>query len=68
MNVFLQLWDTTLGNLVTEFASEDEAIEALCRMRAEDGDDALLEYALVSFQDDRPTLIAKEQDLIRYLA
>ena len=68
MNTFLQLWDTTSGNLVTEFDSEDEAIKALCRMRDENGDEALLEFALVSFQDNRPTLIAKDRDLIRYLA
>jgi hypothetical protein len=68
MNIFFQLWDTTTGNLVTEFDSEDEAIEALCRVQAEDGEEALLEFALVRFQDDRPTLITKERDLIRYVA
>jgi hypothetical protein len=68
MNIFFQLWDTTTGNLVTEFDSEDEAIEALCRVQAEDGEEALLEFALVRFQDDRPTLITRERDLIRYVA
>jgi hypothetical protein len=68
MNTFFQLWDRTTGNLVTEFDSEDEAIEALCRVQAEDGEEALLEFALVRFQDDRPTLITKERDLIRYVA
>ncbi|MGH7960307.1 MAG: hypothetical protein ACRERD_00590, partial [Candidatus Binatia bacterium] len=60
MNTFFQLWDTTTGNLVTEFDSEDEAIEALCRVRAEDGYASLLEFALFRFEDDRPTLVAKE--------
>lgn len=68
MNIFFQLWDTTTGNLISEFDSEDEALEALCRVQAEDGEEVLLEFALVRFQDDRPTLIAKERDLIRYVA
>jgi len=68
MNIFFQLWDTTTGNLVTEFDSEDEAIEALYRVQAEDGEEALLEFALVRFQDDHPTLITKERELVRYVA
>jgi hypothetical protein len=68
MNIFFQLWDTTTGNLVAEFISEDEAIEALGRVQAEDGEEALLEFALVRFQDDHPTLVTKERDLIRYVA
>jgi hypothetical protein len=68
MNAFFQLWDITTGNLVTEFDSEDEAIEALRGIQAEDGDGALLEFALFRFQDDRPTLVAKERALVRYVA
>ena len=68
MNTYLQLWDTTTGNLVTEFDSEDEAIEALYSVQAEDGAEALLEFALVRFQDDRPTPIAKGRALVEYVA
>jgi hypothetical protein len=68
MNTFLQLWDATTGNLITEFDSEEEAIDALCRVGAEDGDEAFLEFALVRFQDDRPTLIAKGRALLQYVA
>jgi hypothetical protein len=68
MNTVFQLWDTTTGNLITEFDSEDEAIEALGEVRAEDGDEALLEFALVRFQDDRPSLVAKEHDLVHYVS
>jgi hypothetical protein len=67
MNTFWQLWDTTTGNLVTEFDSEDEALESLCEVRAEDGDEALLEFALFRFQDGRPTLIAKGPALAEYV-
>jgi hypothetical protein len=68
MNTFFQLWDRTTGNLVTEFASEDEAIEALSAIQADDGDEPLLEYALFRFQDGRPTLVAKERDLVVHVA
>ncbi len=68
MNVFFQLWDTTTGNLVTEFDSEDEAIEALRDIRADEGIEPLLEFALFRFEDDRPTLIAKANDLVSYIA
>jgi hypothetical protein len=68
MNTFFQLWDRTTGNLVTEFDSEDEAIEALSGIQADDGDESLLEYALFRFQDGHPTLVAKERDLIVHVA
>jgi hypothetical protein len=68
MTTFFQLWDTTTGNLVTEFDSEDEAIETLCSIRDKDGDETLLELALVRFQDDRPTLVAKEGALVEYIS
>ena len=68
MNAFLQLWDITTGNLVTEFDTEDKAIEALRGVQAEDGDGPPLEFALFRFQDDRPTLVAKERALVQYVA
>jgi hypothetical protein len=68
MNIFFQLWDTTTGNLVTEFDSEDEAIAALCSIRADEGIEPLLEFALLRFEDDRPTPIAKANDLVSYIA
>ena len=67
MNAFFQLWDTSTGNLVTEFDSEDEAIEALSRIRADEGVEPLLEFALFRFEDDRPTLVAKANELVRYV-
>jgi hypothetical protein len=67
MNAFFQLWDTTTGNLVTEFDSEDEAIALLCGVRAEEGDEPLLGFALFRFEDDRPSLVAKEGDLVTYV-
>ena len=68
MNTFFQLWDRTTGNLVTEFDSEDEAIEALSGIQADDGDESLLEYALFRFQDGRPTLVAKEREFVVHVA
>jgi hypothetical protein len=68
MNTFFQLWDTTTGNIVTEFDSEHDAIEALIGVQAEDGDAPLLSFALFRFQHGRPTLVAKEHDLVHYIA
>jgi hypothetical protein len=68
MNTFFQVWDTTTGNLVTEFDSENDAIEALSGFLAEEGDKSLLALALFRYQDDRPFLIAKEGDLVSYIA
>lgn len=67
MDEFYQLWDTTTGNLVTEFDTEDEAIQALLEIQAEEGDEPILEYGLLRFQDDHPTLVARERDLVQYL-
>ena len=68
MNVFFQLWDTTTGNLVTEFDSEEEAIGHLRVVQADEGEESILEFALFRFEDGRPTLIAKERDLVTYVA
>jgi hypothetical protein len=68
MNAFFQLWDTTTGNLVTEFDSENDAIAALSGILAKEGNEALLEYALFRYQDDHPSLIAKEDALVSYIA
>jgi hypothetical protein len=68
MTTFYQLLDVTTGNLITEFDSEDEAIEALSGVQADDGDEPLLEYALFRFQDGRPTLVAKERELVVHVA
>ena len=68
MDIFFQLWDTTTGNLVTEFDSEDEAIDHLRELQADEGEAPILEFALFRFEDVRPTLVAKGRDLIRYVA
>lgn len=68
MNGFFQLLDVTTGNVVTEFPSEDEVIKALSGVQIDDGDEPLLELALFRFQDGRPTLVAKERDLVAYVA
>ena len=56
-----------MGNLVAEFDSEDEAIEALRKVQTEEGDESLLEFALLQFLHDRPTLVAKEGGLVLYV-
>ena len=68
MNTFFLLLDMTTGNMVTEFDSEDEVIEILSDVQARNGDESLLEYALFRYEDDRPRLVAREHDLVHYLA
>lgn len=68
MNVFFQLWGTTTGNLATEFDSEDEAIGHLREVQADEGEESILEFALLQFRDGRPTLVAKERDLVTCVA
>ena len=68
MSTFFLLLDMTTGNMVTEFDSEDEVIEVLSEVQDKDGDGSLLEYALFRYEDDNPTLVARERDLVLYLA
>jgi hypothetical protein len=68
MEIFFQLWDTASGNLVTEFGSEDAAIDALRGVQSEDGDAPFLDLALVRYEEDRPFLVAKGRDLVTYVA
>jgi len=68
MSRFFQLLDVITGNVVTEFNSERETIEALRHVQAEEGDGPLLELALFRFEDEHPSLIAKQEGLVDYLA
>ena len=68
MTTFFVLYDSTTANLVTEFDTEEEAIELLSQIQDDEGDEAILEYALFQYEDDRPTLVAREHDLVLYLA
>ena len=67
MSEFYQLFDATTGNLVTEFDSEEEAIEALNGIWADEGDEPISEYTLFRFRDGKPSVVAREQDLVLYL-
>jgi hypothetical protein len=67
MSEFYQLFDATTGNLVTEFDSEDEAIDALNGIWADEGDEPISEYTLFRFRDGKPSVVARERDLVLYL-
>ena len=68
MNDFFQLLDAMTGNVVADFASERELLDALYQVRDEDGEASLAEYVLLRFCDGHPTLVAKEEDLVKYVA
>lgn len=68
MSVFFHLLDLTTGNLVTEFRSEDEAISALNAIQVEEGDQPILDLALFRFHNGQPSLVAKQGELLHYIA
>ena len=67
MDDFVQLLDLTSGDVVADFASEAEAIAALKSVLNEYGDESVEELALLRFRGDRPSLIAMEKRLVRYV-
>jgi hypothetical protein len=46
-----ELWDTDSGNLLDDFASEADALEAVRSLIALNGPDAMVDVSLVSVSD-----------------
>lgn len=68
MNDFFQLLDAMTGNVVADFACEQELIDALSQVEDEHGEASVAEYILLRFRDGHPTLVAKEEGLIQFVA
>jgi hypothetical protein len=64
MNVFFELFDLASGNLIEDFATEEEAIEALRLAERDHGPAAISDVALLRFDDGHPTLVAMEGELV----
>jgi hypothetical protein len=64
MNVFFELFDLESGNLIEDFATEEEALEALRSAERDHGPAAISDIALLRFDDGHPTLIAMEGELV----
>lgn len=56
------------GNVITDFASERDAWDALLSWARDDGLDALAGLSLMRIQDGDPTRIAMEDELVRRVA
>jgi hypothetical protein len=64
MDVFYELFDLATGNVIDDFATEEDALEALRSTKHEHGSAAISEIALLRYDDGRPTLVAMEHDLV----
>jgi hypothetical protein len=53
------------GNLFADFATEDEAWDALRQWAAEFGLEELHDLGLMRLENGRPTLVAMEDDLVQ---
>jgi hypothetical protein len=62
------LLDLPSGNVITDFASERDAWDALLSWACDDGLDALAGLSLMRIQDGDPTRIAMEDELVRRVA
>jgi hypothetical protein len=64
MSMFFELLDTSSGNLIKEFETEREAIDALRAVGHEYGVEHLRHLALLCFQNGHPTLVARDDELV----
>lgn len=64
MDVFYELFDLATGNVIDDFATEDDALDALRDAEQEHGPHAISDVALLRYDDGHPTLVAMEHDLI----
>jgi hypothetical protein len=62
--VFYELLDSASGNVLDDFDTEREALDALRLFLREHGSEALAELALLRFEDDHPTLVAMGSELV----
>ena len=62
---FVQLWRLRSGNVMSSFGTEQEAWDWLVQGAREFGLEELNELSLLHFVDDRPTLIAMDDELVR---
>ncbi len=65
MKSSILLLDLSSGNVMTDFATEREAWEALRGWARDDGVEAIADLSLLSIQDGEPIVIAMEDDLVR---
>ena len=68
MRSYIELFDLRSANVVANYATEDEAWEALRQAAREFGLEELEGLALSQSHDGQDTLIAMEDELVRHVA
>lgn len=68
VNSAFLLYDLLSGSIVTSFAAERDAWDALRRWASDDGLESIRDLALSSLQGDRETPIAMDDDLVQRAA
>lgn len=68
MNPSIILLDLLSGNVMTDFATEREAWDALRGWARDDGPEAIADLSLMRIQDDGPIVIEMEDALVRHVA
>src|SRR6266576_534365 len=58
--VFFQLMDTTSGNVIRDYDTEDDALDELRGVARNYGLDDIRSLALLKFEDGHPTLVAMD--------
>lgn len=64
MKVFFELFDLETGNVIEDFETEQDAMDALIAAEREHGSQAIKNVALLRFDNGHPALVAMEQDLV----
>ncbi|MBA3450044.1 MAG: hypothetical protein H0T18_02390 [Chloroflexia bacterium] len=64
MDVFFELFDLASGNVIDDFSTEEDALEALRAAQRDHGTEAIKDVALLRFDSGHPTLVAMEHDLV----
>lgn len=68
MDTYYELFDLESGNVIEDYAREQDAIEALVRVVAEHGMRAIETFALTYVEAGKPTLIAMQDELVLRVA
>lgn len=64
MKIFFEMFDLESGNVIEDFETEQDAMDALAATERTFGSEAIENVALLRFDDGHPTLVAMEHDLI----
>ncbi len=67
MNTFYEVLDRSTGNVVKDYPTEEAAFKELESIVQTYGVEEIKDFALLRFQDGKPTLVAMEEALIARL-